>query len=722
MEPDTPSADWHDPDEAAKVAALREAWRAGWALPPAMTLPEWADTYRRLAPEAGAIAGAWQTSRVEIARGPMLAVTEPGVHTVTVMTCTQLLKTSLLENIIGYHAHLDPCPMLLVEPKDEAAEQYSKERITPFVRVTPVLANLIGTTKRRQSKETLLYKAFPGGFLALAGAGSPDNLARRPVRIVLCDEVDRYPVTREGDPIALAEERTATFGVNWLSVRAGSPTVEDESRIEKCWLDSDQRRASLVCPHCGHRLFPEFFRHVQWDREAGQHLPQTARIYCEACGAAWSEGQRLMALATARWHQTRAFMCCGRLHVPLDLYEQRWRTDESPSSVDDTWDWWEGDRHAVYRAKCPECGRWGVDNAHAGFHARKLYSPWQKDRPADIAAKWLAAHDDEDLKQTWWNTQEGLAYRAHAGKELRLEALQSRGEVWAGQVPDGVGALTAGLDVQDDRVECEIVGWGRNEESWSVDYSVFDGDPQEVELWDRIDAHLKRIWLRADGRPFALLAACIDSGHCTQRVYEFCRARLGRHIWAVKGESARSGQRSPVWPVKKPTRKNKGAFRPVIIGVNAAKDTIRARLHIANPGAGYMHFPADRDIGYFAQLTAEVPEVKMVAGHRFRVWVLPRGKANEALDCRVYAYAGLCGLFHFGLHLNRRTEALAAAPENPVPVVIDRVSAEASPATLPAASQQGAPVPAPVKPAGPAVRTVATKEAPVRRSIASRLA
>ena len=204
--------------------------------PPRISVPDWADRYRYLAREAGSTSGRWETATVEVARGPMLAVTEPGVHIITAMVSTQLLKTALLENVFGYFAHLDPCPMLLLQPKEDAAEQFSKERVTPMVKATPVLRELIGTGKTRNSDETLLYKAFPGGFLALAGAGSPDNLARRPVRLVLSDEVDKYPVTREGDPIALAEERTATFGLNWLSVRACSPTVQEESRIEASYL------------------------------------------------------------------------------------------------------------------------------------------------------------------------------------------------------------------------------------------------------------------------------------------------------------------------------------------------------------------------------------------------------------------------------------------------------------------------------------------------------
>jgi phage terminase large subunit GpA-like protein len=250
--------------------------------------------------------------------------------------------------------------------------------------------------------------------------------------------------------------------------------------------------------------------------------------------------------------------------------------------------------------------------------------------------------------------------RTHAGKEVALEALAARAERWSGEVPDGVGVLTAGLDVQSDRVEIEVVGWGRDEESWSIAYDVLEGDPDSPDLWREVDAALLETFRREDGRPFTIMAACIDSGgHSTQSMYAFAKERIGRRVWAIKGESARSGQRSPVWPTKKPTRKTKAAYRPVILGVNAAKDAVRNRLALDKPGPGYMHFPHDRDLGYYAQLTSERIAVKEVAGHRFFVWELPPGKANEALDCRVYAYAALCGLVHFGLKLNAFVERAA---------------------------------------------------------------
>ncbi|KAF1003331.1 MAG: hypothetical protein GAK28_04770 [Luteibacter sp.] len=661
-----------------KVERVRRALRRGWTPPPRISVPAWADRYRKLAKEAGSTSGNWSTSTVEIARGPMLAVMEPGVHVITTMVSTQLLKTALLENVFGYFAHLDPCPMLLLQPKEDAAEQFSKERISPLLRATPVLRELVGVTKTRNSDETLLFKAFPGGFLALAGAGSPDNLARRPIRVLLADEVDKYPVTREGDPIALAEERTATFGVNWLSVRACSPTIEDESRISASYIASDQRKASIACPHCGHRMFPDFFKHVDWDKrrdDKGQvleHLPKTARIVCESCGTAWSEGDRLHALKTARWHQTKPFDCCSVRHVPLDAYGSLWtELGDSAAATVAVWDWWEDQsegRYAVYRARCSICGKWGVDNEHAGFQASKLFSPWQKDKPSDIAAKWLDAKGDVDRELTWWNTQLGLPHRPLASKALAVDTLLSRREVFEAEVPHGVALLTLGIDVQDFRIELELVGWGKDEESWSIDYHVIDGEFSDPATQAQLDAYLKRLWRRADGRTFEVMAACIDSGgHHTQAVYSFAKARLGRRVWAIKGASERDGQRNPVWPTKKPNRRTKASFRPVVIGGNAARDTIRTRLLLPAPAPdqaapGYMHFPADRDIGYFQQLTADRLTLKDIGRRKVRIWETPSGKANEAADCRVYAYAALCGLLHFGLQLNRRAEIVLPAP------------------------------------------------------------
>ncbi|WP_086062238.1 phage terminase large subunit family protein [Muricoccus roseus] len=708
------------PRPTTKHERLARAARKGLTPPPRISVPEWADRFRRLAKGAGARTGRWKTSTVEVARGPMLAVTEPGVHIITAMVCTQLMKTALLENVFGYFAHLDPSPMLLLQPKEAAAEQFSKERISPMVKATPVLRDLVGSSKTRNADETLLFKSFPGGFLALAGAGSPDNLARRPIRVLMSDEVDKYPVTREGEPIAIAEERTASFDLNWLSIRACSPTVEDESRIADSYEESDQRRASLACPHCGHRQFPSFHRHVLPDEESrASWKPEKAAISCEACGCEWSEGDRLRALSTTLWHQTKAFECCGERQSPLDAYERAWRA-EDPSdpaanqrAVNAVWDRWKGPRWDVHRAKCCHCGSWAVPNKHAGFQAGKLYSPWQKDKPSDIAAKWVDAQGNQDKLQVWWNTQDGNPYRPTAGRAVALDVLLARREAWEADVPFGVGFLTAGVDVQDDRIEVEIVGWGADEESWSIDYQVLDGDPDSEELWARVDAYLLRTFHRADGRPFRVQAACIDTGgHHTQKAYAFCKARLGRKVWGIKGESAQNGARSPVWPAKRPTARTKASYRPFVIGTNTAKDIIRHRLTFEKHGPGFTHVREDRDVIWYEQMLSERNTLKEEGGRRFRVWECPSHKRNEALDCRVYAYAALQGLLHFGKKLNRITATAQLPYEGPQPEIVLPV-----PPAVPMPEEAAdAADPVPVPPAAPAPPVPRTPRAAPRAS------
>lgn len=653
-----------------------------------MTVPDWADKFRKLAKSAGSTSGQWKTNTVEIARGPMLAVTEPGVHVITGMVCTQLMKTALIENTVGYFMHLDPCPQLLVQPKDEAVEAFSKERIGPLIKATPVLRELVGSKKTRSSEETLTYKAYPGGFLAMVGAGSPDNLARRPVRNTYYDEVDKYVVTREGDAIGLGDERQATFP-QYLSLRVCSPTIEGESRIHTSYLDGDQRQASVECPECGHRNFLEFFRSVDWQKDYNDqgvviaHHPKTAAVLCEACGVSWSEGQRLKAVsgptATVRWHQTKPFYCCGKHHDPLADYEAAWKAPEEQRPADPVghiWDWWAGDRWAVYRARCPDCGTWPVDNEHASFTAGKVFSPWPKDAPPKQAKKWLDMKDDPDQRVIFDNTQRGQPHRRALSKNLTAETLAARAETWAADVPDGVGIITVGGDTQDDRVELEFVGWGRNEESWSLAYVVIEGDTSQLETWERVDQQLLRTFRRADGRPFTVSAACIDSGgHRTNEVYAFAKARLGRHVWAIKGASERGGKRAPVWPTVKPTNRKKTQFRPVSIGTNAAKDTLRGRLGVETPGPGYMHFDARRELAWYEQLIVEQLKMKIQAGVRITFWDCPKGKANEGTDCRVYAYAALQGLIHFGMRLNEEVET-ASERYRDAPVIVDEQKAE----------------------------------------------
>jgi phage terminase large subunit GpA-like protein len=637
------------------------AFAAGLRPPPKLTLSQWAERYGVLSRETSAQTGRFKAFAYQI--GMMDAVTDPRVTTVTVMKSARVGFTKMLDHAVGYFVHQDPSPVLVVQPRTEDAEDYSKNEIQPMLRDTPVLAAIAGDVKAKDSGQTIRRKVFQNGAtLALVGANSPGGFRRITVRVVLFDEIDGYPAKgagTEGDQIKLGTKRTETFW-NRRIVLGSTPTIKGVSRIEKSFETSDQRRYFVPCPHCGEMQMLEWGGRdipygIKWRKnEAGENLAETAFYLCRA-GCVIEEADKPGMIEAGEWRATKPF------------------------------------------------------RGHAGFHIWAGYSLFPNACWANLVSEWLEAKADPLLRQTFVNLVLGLPYEDRGDNALSERTLAARVEAWPAEVPDGVAVITVGGDVQDDRVE--VVGWGRNEESWSLAHEVVEGDPDTASLWAEVDAFLRRIWRRADGRGFEVMAACFDSGgHHTQKVYEFSKARIGRRIWAIKGESARAGARSPVWPTKRPSARNKQAFRPVIIGVNAAKDVVRNRLHLTSPGAGYMHFPADRDINYFAQLVSERLVTKSVNGQRFRVWELAPGRANEALDCRVYAYAALCGLFHAGLKLNIRADDVAPRYAPTMPAATGN----------PAASAPAFQGPVYAAPEGPSVKVLG--ETARRSSIASRLA
>jgi len=634
-------------------AGLLAARRENLLPPPKLTLSQWAERYAVLSRETSAQTGRFRAFGYQT--GMLDAVTDPSVEKISVMKSARVGYTKLMDHAVGFYLHQDPSPVLVVQPRVEDAESYSKTEIAPMLRDTPVLAAIAGDQKAKNSDQTILAKTFRNGSsLTLVGANSPAGFRRITSRVVMFDEVDAYPVDgagNEGDQIALGTKRTETFW-NRKIVLGSTPTVKGYSRIEKSFAESDQRYFHVPCPHCGEFQVlewggPDTPHGMKWDKDENGHgIPESTYYVCKHNGCIVYEVDKAEMVAAGEWRASKPF------------------------------------------------------TGHAGFHIWAGYSLFPNAAWPNLVAEWLRVKDDPLARQTFINLVLGEPYEDRGERALNEAKLASRTEVWSAEVPDGVAVLTAAGDVQNDRVEVETVGWGRNEERWSLDHAVFEGDPESDELWARVDAYLKRLWVRADGRRFEVMAACIDSGgHHTQKVYEFCKARLGRRIWAIKGESARGGARSPVWPTKKPTSRTKASFRPVIIGVNAAKDVIRARLHVEEPGPGYMHFPSDRDINYFAQLVSERSVAKLVNGQRFRVWELPPGRANEALDLAVYSYAALCGLMHFGLKLNKRADEVAIAPTfiDPLPETEVVAAAEEQPAWVPGLVKEPKVITQPVK-------------------------
>lgn len=589
----------------------------GWSAlkpPDKLSVSAWSTRHMVLSADYAASTGRFHAFPYQT--GIMDAMTDPRNKSVVVMKSARVGYSQCLNNALAYYLHHEPSPILLVQPRNSDAEDHSKRWIAPMIRDVEVLSKIAGDPKSKTSAQTILTKQFSNGSsLKLIGADSPGGFRRITARIVLFDEVDGYPTGgagSEGDQIALGTKRAETFW-NRVIVVGSTPTIKGLSRIEKEWLTTDQRRFHVPCPHCGGMQVlewggPDTPYGIKWDKdEKGKGLPESVYYVCKENGCIIQDTDKPEMVRQGQWIATAPF------------------------------------------------------NGHAGFHIWAGYSLFPNASWQNLVAEWLRVKDDPLLRQTFINLVLGEPFEDRGEKALNENKLVARCEVWPAEVPYGIGVITIGVDTQDYRFECETVGWGANEESWSIDHEVIEGDMETPDPWNRLDAYLKKIWRRADGRGFEAMAVCVDSGgHHTQKVYDFCKARLGRRIWAIKGESAIGGKRSPVWPTKKPSSRTKATFRPIILGVNAAKDSIRSRLHIEKHGPGYMHFPADRDINYFAQLTSERSARKYSGGQYYRVWELPSGRANEALDCRVYAYAALCGLLHFGLKLNRRVESVAA--------------------------------------------------------------
>jgi len=537
---------------------------------------EWADRERRLSSEASAEAGKWHTARAEYQRGIMDAISDPLHRDVVVMAGAQVGKTEIVLNVIGYHIAHDPAPILIVQPTAEMGQAFSKDRLAPMLRDTPQLRGKVKDPRSRDANNTTMHKVFPGGHVSITGSNSSVGLASRPVRCVLLDEVDRYPASAgtEGDPVQLARKRSATFW-NRKILMVSTPTNKGASRIEASFEESDKRHFFVPCEDCGHEQTLRWSQ-VQWEKDQ----PETAVYVCEECGSCWNDAARNRAVRRGHWQATEEFK--------------------------------------------------GV----AGFHINGIYSPWTP--LPDAVREFLSAKRMTETLRVWTNVYLAESWEDQ-GERIDDYAVAERAEDYGPRLDERILVLTAGIDVQDDRLELEIMGTGQAEESWSIDYRTLYGDPSTPQLWQDLDAILASKYETADGRTLQIRAACIDSGgHYTKAVYDFVRPREGRRIFAIKGMA---GQDRPV--VSRPTRNNIGKIRLFTLGVDNIKDLIFSRLRLQSEGPGYCHFPNDRPDEYFKQLaSSEKIVTKYHKGFPRREFVKTRTR-NEALDCRVYAIGAL---------------------------------------------------------------------------------
>ncbi len=515
----------------------------------------------------------------------MDAVCDMHVQKIIIMSASQIGKTdALILNPIGYYMHYDPSPIMVMHPTIQMAESFSKDRLSPMLRDTPVLRDKVND-KSRNSGNTILQKTFPGGHVTMVGANSPSSLASRPIRILLADEIDRYPGTagKEGDPLMLAGKRLATFW-NKKEVCVSTPTTKETSRIAVEFEHSTQEEWNVPCPVCG-AFTPLAWANIVFDKEDLDNIG----CACPTCGAVSGETE-----------------------------------------------WKEQSKKGKFIAKHP-------NRKVRGFHLNALASLFVEWR--EIVEKFLVANEEKkkgniELLKAWTNTEMGEVWEQE-GEQLETEDLFRRREKYNCEVPEEVIVLTAGVDVQDDRFEAEVVGWGVEKESWGIRYQVIYGDLKLKKVWEDLDAFLSQTFITADGRHLKIACTCIDSGgHFTNEVYQFCKDRTFRLVFAIKGKG---GADVPYF--NRPTKSNSAKTPLFTIGVDTGKAHLYQSLAVKEEGANYCHFPKEKDRGYtqeyFRGLTSEKRVMTYKKGRAQYAWILKdeKYKRNEPLDIRNYATA-----------------------------------------------------------------------------------
>lgn len=579
-------------------AGLRTARREALKPPEPLSLSQWADEHAYLSAETSADAGKFKAFGFQ--NGIMDAVSDPSVQRVTVMKSARVGYTKIMDHIVGFYIAHDPSPILIVQPRVEDAEDYSETEIAPMLRDTPVLRAVAGNLKTRDSGQKKLKRIFRNGAsIAFVGANAPGGFRRITARIVLFDEVDGYPVQgagNEGDQITLGEKRAESF---WNSkiVLGSTPTVAGLSRIEKSWEESDQRRYHVPCPHCAAFQVLKW-ENLKWDRdENGEHLPDTAYFRCEATGCRIEEHHKPAMIDAGRWVAEKPF------------------------------------------------------KGHAGFHVWTAYSLFPKARWGLLAAQWLLAYKDPNRRKSFFNTTRGETYQ-DVVEVADPDRLRARCEPYNHEtLPAGVKLITFGADTQDDRIEVTFVGWGMDGESWVARHEVLTGDTSKPKVWQDFDRLIVESFQTDDGRTLMVQAGCIDSGgHRSEVVYDFCRRRRNRRIYAIRGQAnVDPAKPAMIWPKTASRTKNSGD-KPYTIGVDTAKDDLSSRLAIVpnedQPTPRAIHFPmVGLSADYFEQLTAEHAVTSFVNNRPRRKWT-PKaiGRRNEAWDCMVYALAARLSL------------------------------------------------------------------------------
>lgn len=562
-----------------------------------MTISEWAEK-NMILPQGSNEPGRFRVSNMPFQKEVLDAIADPGVTDVTVMSSAQVGKTTIILCGIGYYIEYDPSTQLMVLSTLNLSKIFSKTKLAAMLEDVKVLREKVGSAKSRDGDNTQLYKKYPGGYMILAGANSPDSLSSMSVRVVWMDEVDRFPDSAgdEGNPVMLAEKRSASFW-NAKHIRTSTPTRAGDSKIETEYQKGTMEEWMVKCPCCGEWQPYEFDR-IEF---------KTVTMKCAGCGE--------------------------------KIGEQDWKEAEHR-----------------WIAKHPE------RKSHRSFHLNELASPfsdWKKiiEKYKDAYQKMKKFHDPNDMI-SFVNTVLGKTWDDTDVEEdtVDAETLKSRAEVYRADIPYGVIVLTAAVDVQKDRFEIEIRGWAREYQSWGIYKTEIYGNLDKTEVWEELEDYISQSFSFEDGTRLGVAATTIDTGgDHTNAVYKWVKKMhlKKKPVYGIKGYSGTEGipllHKETTVKIREKMANGKEVVvdetKIHILGVDAGKEDIVNRLKIDKPGEGFCHFPANAGRGYtneyYEGLLSEKKIYKKSRGVYKYVWVKKSGVRNEPLDLFNYGLAAL---------------------------------------------------------------------------------
>ncbi len=565
-------------------AALR-----GLTLDPDLLVYEWAEKYRVLSSKGSAEPGPWRNERTPYLKEIMqcLSANDPSEYIVFV-SGTQLGKTECILNWTGEVIHLMPGPMAIVQSTLKSGEIFSKQRLQPMIDCTPELYERVAKSREREAGNTIEMKEFSGGSINILTANSEDTLRQKPIRFLALDEVDMYP----GWTISKAIERTETFS-NRKIFLCSSPKKLEDSLIWAEYLMSDQRKFFLPCPDCGQ------FQVLTWKNLKFEYDRKTFKLKgevllaCEHCGSLISENKKTEMLQRGEW-----------------------------------------------RAQNP-------NGKYPGFHLPQFYSLLGHSKWRSAVRKHLKILQKKEKsnptyiqdRETWTNDVLAEPWEETVAPTTSWEVLFNKREDYKVEpLNEKIILLTAGVDIQDDRIEVQIVGHGLDYETFVVEYRTFHGKLSELEIWSHLDEFLLKLYRHPCGQLMRIMSTAIDTGgHYPAKVYEFTKTRFipkVRYVFSIKGASSYNQ------PIVSAPSKKQGAYL-FVVGTDTAKDHLNECLKTELPGAGYVHFPLTMPESYFHQLCSESKVTEWFKGKRRKVWKNTSRARNEALDTFVYSIVAL---------------------------------------------------------------------------------